>query len=190
MNTQNELRAYAEGFRSRLDALFDEVGIRQHGRGVQLAEWMGLSNSGARKMYLEDRPPGSDEAFRKLVLGFQKAAENTGVVVSDTQIENFLLHAGPNPLKKAKKGEIEKSGTRIHFSSLGAVTQAKIYMLIDDDGKKRGVNIFDEITSEQLEVLIEKISEIHISQNLDVNSSQMVEIVGALIKLARSNVLI
>lgn len=94
------------------------------------------------------------------------------------------------PARIRLKAEIEKSVARKHFSSLGAVTQAKIYMLIDDDGKKRGVNIFDEITSEQLEVLIEKISEIHISQNLDVNSSQMVEIVGALIKLARSNVLI
>lgn len=188
MNTQNELRAYSDGFTSRLDALFDELGIRQHGRGVQIAEWTGLSPSGARKMYSEDRPPGSSEALRKLVQGLQKAAERTGIKgVGESQIENFLLHAGPNPLKKA---EIEKSVARKHFSSLGAVTQAKIYMLIDDDGKKRGVNIFDEITSEQLEVLIEKISEIHISQNLDVNSSQMVEIVGALIKLARSNVLI
>lgn len=63
-------------------------------------------------------------------------------------------------------------------------------MLIDEDGKKRGENIFEELSSGQLELLVEKISEIHINQNLDVNSSQMVEIVGALIKLARQNVLI
>ena len=187
MNTQNELKAYTDGFSSRLDALFDEIGIRPHGRGVLLAEWTGLSKSGARKMYLEDRPPSSDEAFKKLVHGLRKAAEQIGRKgVNEAQIENYLLHDGQNPFNQAK----QHSDARKHFSSLGAATQAKIYMLIDEDGKKRGENIFDELSSGQLELLVEKISEIHLTQNLDVNSSQMVEIVGALIKLARQNVLI
>lgn len=186
MGTQNELKAYSAGFSSRLDALFDLIGIRSHGRGVLLAEWTGLSKSGARKMYSEDRPPSSDEATKKLVLCFKKAAEHIGKVgVGEGQIENYLLHNGPNPFTQIVQ-EVEKK----HFSTLGASTQAKIYLLIDENGKKRGVNIFDELTSMQLEKVVEKISEIHVTQNLDVNSSQMVEIVGALIKLARQNVLI
>lgn len=187
MTTQNDLKAYSAGFSSRVDALFDAMGIRPHGRGVLLAEWTGLSKSGARKMHTEDRPPSSDDALKMLALGFKKAAEHIGKSkgVSVVEIEHYLLHGGPNPLL-----EIAKAGVRKHFSTLGTLTQAKIYLLLDEGGKKRGINIFVDLTSEQLENLIEKISEIHVTQNLEFNSSQMEEIVGALIKLARSNVLI
>lgn len=187
METQTELKAFTSGFSARVDTLFDALGIRTYGRGALLAEWTGLTRAGARKMYTEDRPPKSDEAMKGMSAGFASVAANSGKWsgVTGRDIEQYLLQGGVNPLKQNTKVEKRRS-----FSKLDTLAQAKIFMLIDERVRKVGFNALTDLPPSQVESLVEKVAEVHTSQNLDPGSKQMTEIVDALIKLAQSNVLI
>lgn len=184
MYTQSEFKACVPGFTSRVDKLFDTLGIRPHGRAALLADWTGMSRSGAAKMYREDRPPGTSEAINKLAQGFTTAAATLGTFpnLHVNSVARYLLNGGDYPLSD------NNQHVRKFFSKLSVVSQAKVYLLLNDFGKKRGIDFLNDLSSAQLVNVIEKMSQVHLEKSLGFDAAQWDEILDALIKLAQSDI--
>lgn len=173
------------GFADRLNNLLDGLSMRVHGRFTVIEKWCEISNSGARLLFKENRPP-KQNTFELLIK--QIYSENKRkfdhTKVTENDIAHYLLHGGRNPIP----GTVEKTPSR-EKGDLDPLVMGNIYLTVANLAKDIGLDVFEDIERNQLKILYNKVTELHTERGIELDSTQMSELVKVLLKAAQSYLL-
>lgn len=172
------------GFSDRLSSLLALARQREHGQIKMVAALTGLSQPGARKLFIEDRPPRKPESFTSLVSGIRdllKAQAN--IELSDQKIESYLLDDSLLP-------EIFTAGSdsRTKIEGDDPLVAGAIHLRIYEIGTSLGVNLYSDLQDRQLSKAIARIFDFYSKKTPPIGSPDFDGIIKAQILLAKANV--
>ena len=170
----------APGFKTRLWTLLGQIGLKEYGRKKLLSTWSGLSPTSIANMLSEDRPPTNKANFDLMVDKIYQllSAKYPEPVLDKYALTRFLLDGEALEFKEKAKS------TSNEYASLDVVSQGRLYVAFSDAGKQLGINIFEAFSKHELKNLLEKASAIHSKLQNNIESSEMMELIKALIKSA------
>lgn len=190
------------GFSKRLNSILKSLNMKKHGQFQKLSEWAGLSNSGARNFFIQDRPP-KRENFTSLIEGITKEAwDKRSIKLSKKDIEKYLLEGGKNPFGKFPNPEEERGNIRITHNG-NQTLHSLAYSIIETDPKdvssildiismvaiENDIEFVNDIDADQRTQLLLKCMELFVVRGVAIKSSKMRSLVSTLMEAASEKLL-
>jgi len=184
MNVQEQPKAipYVGGFAKRLNSILDTLGLPNPGRYAYIKNVTGMGHSNSRSIFINDRPPKNKTFQNNLVSHLAQAlTTKLGGDIPSEEVLHFLNtgngHVGL--LVTPDNAILEKA-----VSAIPLAFQSKLALVVNEIGLENGINVFDDIDSAQLTLLLKKMS-VHAHQNnKDMKGEEFKRVVVSAITLA------
>lgn len=131
--------SYRSGFTTRANNLLDQLDFRERGRQSLIARWCKMTPRGVKDMLDNDRCP-KEHNFKLFVEKLNEQAVLKSLELSKSEIARYLLHGIYASQTKAKKND-------------RALT-AQIHVTVHQIGIDNGINIFEDLSSNELETVL------------------------------------
>lgn len=131
--------SYRSGFSERANNLLDQLDIRERGRQSLIARWCNMTPRGVKDMLDNDRCP-KEQNFKSFVETLSNEATLKSLELTKSEIARYLLHGIYASQTTGKK-------------SSRALT-AKIHVTVHQIGIDNGINIFEDLSSNELETVL------------------------------------
>ncbi len=180
------------GFSGRLDEVLAQAGFRSYGRQQVVREFSGLTQSGVKKMYAEDRPPRScalNQLLSNLVTALSK---RNGSTYSVQSLHDYLLlnqggisaQSVPTPTTDALPASSCEFDISAYFTK-DPVYTSKIILKIEDIGRAEGIDTVHGIAPEDMNLIRFRIISYCHKNLADIDAPKVCTLIFSLFELAR-----
>ncbi len=170
------------GFARRLRAAIEYAGIRDYGKLTLISNMTGMSPTGVKLLFSEDRPPAERVKFNDLVSGLVKQIKDCkGKDVLDAQLSDHLLYNAVFPMSGTEGRAL---GTT--KSMLGAYDLAhlgRVYILVAKVSEECGVDIFQELSPGCLDSILHRVLKLFSDSKVKLNDPETYALVKSMIQL-------
>lgn len=173
--TENTTESIAlAGFTARFDAICSAIQVKKYGRVRYFSDIAGLSWSGAKACYEDDRAPKRQAALHKMGEALSHALkQQCNILVSPSEVEEFLV-SDSGLLKEAMHNHLAPEADHLKkwdISSISSAFNARVIVMIHRVGNDMGIDVFSDLSKDQFELLNRKMT-IYCYNHSDIESME------------------
>lgn len=186
IDTESELTpACTLGFVDRLNELMSRAGLQKNSFVAFVVEATGLSNSGARRIFNDKRPPKRKDTFLRLTDPLASlVSARSGVAIAVEDIIDYLLTAKPIPAL-ATQDDFDITP----YLNINPVLTSQIIIKIEAVAKAKLLDTSRDLTSEQMRLIRFRIISYCYKNKTDYESAKVVNMIESLFELAKQHLL-
>lgn len=184
------------GFGDRLHKVLGLIGhAKKRGRYVAVSRMTGRSESGAKLLFSNDRPPKQYEVFGRLVRALVSDLESkAGITLSIAALEDYLLNGRRDPFKEKSNNSNDYGVIDVNDSAHQKrphLYRLQVCDLVNRVGMELNFNLLRDFDLDQLESIYSRVVKYCISHDIDLEAKEeeLKDVITKLIELTNQSVL-
>lgn len=170
------------GFAHRLSFVVEYAGIRNYGRLTAISNMMGMSVTGVRMLFTDDRPPAELVKFNSLVSGLVSEIKTaTGKSIVEGQLSDHLLYNRVFPMSGIdgrNPGNAKATLDAYDIAHLG-----RVYRFLDVVSGECGVDIFKELAPGNLDDILNCVLKLFSDSKVKIDDPETHALVTSMVQL-------